>query len=86
MEFVGGDLEETVAVGGLFIHPIGELKFILAYGVEHEHEGDQNEFVFRTGVYYDFFIGKFSISPNINVDFVGGDQDLVYGVAVGFGF
>jgi len=84
VEYAGGDLEATGVLGALFIHPVGGLKFILAPGVEHE--GGHNKFLFRTGVYYDFFFGKFSVSPNFNVDFVDGDENLVYGVSFGYGF
>jgi hypothetical protein len=84
VEYAGGDLETTIVAGALFIHPVGGLKFILAPGVEHE--GDENEFLFRAGVYYDFFFGNFSITPTFSVDFVDGEEDLVYGVSFGYGF
>ena len=84
VEYSGGDLEATVAAGALFIHPIGGLKLILAPGVENK--GDENKFLFRTGVYYDFFFGKFSVGPTFSVDFVDGEQNLIYGLSFGYGF
>jgi hypothetical protein len=84
VEYAAGDLETTILAGALFIHPVGGLKFVLAPGVEHE--GDENEFLFRAGVYYDFFFGNFSIAPTISVDFVDGEEDLVYGISLGYGW
>ena len=84
VEYAGGDLETIVSAPALFIHPVGGLKFIFAPGVEHT--GDHNVFLFRTGVYYDFFFDNFSVGPTLSVDFVDGEKILIYGVSLGYGF
>jgi hypothetical protein len=84
VEYAGGELETTSAMAGLFIHPIGGLKLFLAPGVEHE--GDENEFLFRAGVHYNFLFGNFVVTPVLAVDFVDGEENLVYGVSFGYGW
>ena len=46
----------------------------------------ENEFLFRTGVAYEFEIGRWSITPQFNVDFVDGEEAYVYGLSFGWGF
>lgn len=84
VEYAGGELEKTSAMAGLFIHPIGGLKFFFAPGVEHE--SDENKFVFRSGAHYNFFFGNFAVTPVFAVDFVDGDENLVYGISFGYGW
>jgi hypothetical protein len=84
LEYAGGDVHSTVAAGGLFLHAIGGLKFLLAPGVEYRE--DHTNFLFRTAVYYDIFFGNMTVAPVVNVDFVDGEQNLVYGISVGYGF
>ena len=78
------ETETTVVGAGIFVHPHGGLKFLLAPGLE-EHHG-HNEFMVRVGAAYDFHVGSFSISPTVNVDFVDGKGAVVYGLAFGYGF
>ena len=49
--------------------------------------GSETEFLFRVTFLYDFFIKeKFSISPNVSIDFVDGSKIIVFGVTFGVGF
>jgi hypothetical protein len=68
----------------LFIHPYKDWIFILAPGFDYRQ--DRHDFLFRAGVAYEFEIDRWSISPLFNVDFVDGEQVLVYGVSFGYGF
>ena len=68
---------------GIWVHPDGGFKFLLAPGLE-THSG-HTEFLVRAGAYYDFRV-KSLISPTVNVDFVDGEEILVYGLTFGRGF
>ncbi len=59
-------------------------RFILAPGFDYRQ--DRHDFLFRAGVGYEFEIDRWSISPEFNVDFVDGEQVLVYGLSFGYGF
>ena len=84
VEYAGGDLDKWLAGVPLFIHPHKGWRFVLAPGLEHKHS--ENEFLFRAGVAYEFEIGRWSITPEFNVDFVEGEEALVYGLSFGYGF
>ena len=71
------------AVG--FAYYFSPWKVYVAPGVEHSKEhGD--EFLLRFGVEYAFEIGGFEIAPQIDVDFVDGDEVFVIGLTFGKGF
>jgi hypothetical protein len=80
----GGRAGSTVVGVGVWIHPVGDFKFLLAPGLEFRN--DSTEFLVRVGAAYDFHIKSFSISPTFNVDFVDSEEILVYGVHLGYGF
>ncbi len=97
-DFVFGDFKRTALVGpAVFIHPVGDLKITAAPSAEFvekdvvgpqgpstKHEG---HFVMRLGFSYGFHSGHFSLSPILNVDFIGETKTtLVYGVVFGWGF
>lgn len=84
VEGVAGDFEEWVFAAPVFIYPYRGLRFVGAPGLSHEH--GENEFLFRTGVGYEFEIDRWSITPEFNVDFVDGNQTFVFGVSFGLGF
>ena len=84
LEYAGGDVESMVAAVGLFLHATRGLKFLLAPGVEYRD--DDTNFLVSTAVYYDIFFGNVTVAPVVNVDFVDGEQNLVYGISVGYGF
>jgi hypothetical protein len=44
------------------------------------------EFLIRIGTLYDFHLGKFSISPSLDIDFLRSTTTLVWGVSFGMGF
>ncbi len=84
VEYVGGDFEEWVGVVPIASHPYQGWRFLLGPGlVFEEHE---TLFLFRTGLAYEFEIDRLSITPEFNVDFVDGEEILVYGMSIGYGF
>lgn len=44
------------------------------------------EFLIRIGTLYDFHLGRFSISPSLDIDFLRSTTTLVWGVNFGMGF
>ena len=85
IDYAGGDLETWVFGFPIVLHPAGQWKFLVAPGVE-DKPGHDAEFLVRAGVIYDFQIGRMTIAPAVNVDFVDGEEVLVYGVNIGKGF
>lgn len=83
LEHVAGDFHTDVLVAPVAWHE-GPWKFYAGPGVEDGEEG--TEALFRMGVEYGFHIGKFEISPQVDMDFVGGDRLLVFGVVFAIGF
>jgi len=82
-EHTFGDLDFWVYAVPFAYHT-GRWKFYIAPGVE---EGDHgNESLVRLGGEYAYEVGAWEISPQLDVDFVGGDQTLVLGVTFGKGF
>jgi len=93
-------LNESFGVGVLAEHTFGDLDFwvyavpfayhtgrwklYIAPGVEDGNHG--SEFLVRLGGEYAYEVGTWEISPQLDVDFVGGDQTLVLGVSFGKGF
>lgn len=69
-----------------FLHPFGGLKLFAAPCYQHVRESGEDNFVFRTGVAWDFEIGKYSIAPNVIYDFADEQDFLVLGVTIGRGF
>lgn len=54
----------------------------LSPGFEYEHS--DWEFVFRTGIGYEFEIAEiWALTPQLNIDFVDGEEKFVYGISVG---
>jgi hypothetical protein len=86
------DIESTVVGAGVFIHLLEDVRLLLAPGFENHH-GD-NEYLFRTGVYYDMSLGEWdafpegelTVSPTFIVDFVDGEEDVVIGLTLGYEF
>jgi hypothetical protein len=68
-----------------YFHPYLGFRFILAPGIGRKH--GENLFFFRVGAGYEFEIGRWSVSPEVNVDWADdGETALVYGFNVGYGF
>jgi len=93
-------LNESFGVGVLAEHTFGDLdfwvyavpfayhtgrwKFYVAPGVEDGKHGSES--LVRLGGEYAFEVGAWEISPQLDVDFVDGDEVLVLGVTFGKGF
>jgi hypothetical protein len=67
-----------------FAYHIGRWKFYIAPGVEDGDHGGES--LVRLGGEYAYKVGAWEISPQIDVDFVDGDEILVLGVTFGKGF
>ncbi len=96
-EYIFVESKEIVAGISVFVHPYKGLKIFAAPIIgfsEEEHEEDGGEghvteketnIYFRTGLGYDFHIGKLSVGPSVNFDF-GETKVIGYGLSIGFGF
>jgi hypothetical protein len=78
-----GDVDLTI-VAIPFAYHQGPWKVYTAPGIER-NDG-HNEKLLRFGVEYGFEVGKFEIAPQIDYDFVDGDNAVVVGVTLGWGF
>lgn len=84
-EYAAGDFDKWSIGVPLFIHPYEGWRFALAPGLEHRHGDD--EFLFRTGVAYEFELSeRWVMMPEFNIDFVDGEEAFVFGLTFGFGF
>ncbi len=84
-EYAAGDFDKWSIGVPLFIHPYEGWRFALAPGLEHRDSDD--EFLFRTGVGYEFELSeKWIMLPEFNVDFVDGEEAFAYGISFGVGF
>lgn len=83
-EWVGGDARNWLMGLAPAVHPVAGLKILAGPGIEH-NDGE-NEFVFRVGLGYEFDVGRWSLTPAFNVDFVDSEETYVYGIYVGKGF
>jgi hypothetical protein len=79
-----GDLDFWIYVAPFAFHS-GQWKFYAGPGVEDSDEHG-SEFLFRLGVEYAFEVGDFEIAPQLDVDFVNGEEVLVLGLVIGKGF
>jgi len=68
-----------------FAYHSGAWKWYVAPGIEHEGK-HSNEFLFRLGLEYGFEVGKYELSPQIDVDFVDGDRVYVMGIVIARAF
>ncbi len=83
-ERASGDLDFWVFAVPFAWHN-GPWKLYAAPGIE-DSDAHGSEFLFRVGVEYGFEVGGFEISPQLDVDFVDGEEALVFGVTIGKGF
>jgi len=84
LDHASGDVRSWVVGVPIFAHPVGGLVVLLAPGVEHQNDGD-NEALVRLGAGWEFEIGeRFVLAPMFNVDFVDGDKVYVYGIEFGY--
>lgn len=85
LEYACGDFSAWTGGVPLFIHPYKGWRFALAPGLEYRD--DEEEFLFRAGVGYEFKLCERSVlMPEFNVDFVDGEELYVFGLAFGLGF
>jgi hypothetical protein len=82
-EHTFGDLDLWVYAVPFAYHT-GRWKLYVAPGVEDGEHGSES--LVRLGGEYAFEFGAWEISPQLNVDFVDGDEVLVLGVSIGKGF
>lgn len=80
-------LREAILAAALFLHPDDEIVILVAAGIDRAEE-EENLFLFRTGVGYEFLVGeRYFIAPTVYVDFVeGGEHATVLGVGFGIEF
>ena len=84
-EYAAGDFDKWSIGVPLFIHPYKGLRFQVAPGLEHRQGED--ELLLRTGVGYEFSLSdRWMMMPELAIDFVDGDESLVFGLVFGFGF
>lgn len=85
------DKRHQIYAAAFYLHPMGDLKFILATGGERlEPVGGKSakwKVLGRVGASYDFHVAGMSVSPTASLDMTpGGHIAAVYGVSVGYGF
>ena len=94
VEWAGGDFDHLLLIVPLYIHPHKGWLFSVSLGSEihKEHEGHEEDkktrdWIFRTGVAYQFPVGeRYTIGPEFNVDFSEHETTIAYGIAFGIGF
>ena len=87
VEYAGGDFEHWLGFVTMFFHPTERWEIILAPGTEIKKGTRDRNFIFRTGVAYQFHLGeRYSIAPEFFVDFSENETLFVYGIAFGIGF
>jgi len=87
VEYAGGEFEHWLAFVSMFIHPYGDWQIIIAPGAEFIKGKHERDFIVRTGIGYQFHFGKrYTIAPEINVDFGENETLFVYGISIGLGF
>ena len=84
LEYAFEDIDAVtlLAVADLHITP----QFIVQTGPGIEWLDDEEEFVFRIGVLYEWESGGYTVSPQLHYDATSGEDAVVMGVAFGFGF
>ena len=82
-EYVSGDLDFWVYAVPFAYHT-GPWKFYVAPGIEDGEE--DSDFLVRVGGEYAFELGKWEVSPQIDLDFVDNNEVWVLGIVIGRGF
>jgi hypothetical protein len=83
-EYAVKDIDAWVVGVPLAIHPGAGWRLVVMPGLEL-HDGD-SEFLFRTGVGYEFEVDRYTIMPEFNADFVDDEVNYVFGVGLGVKF
>ena len=84
VDYATANIDSTLIAGGVFLHPVGDLRLLVAPGVDHHH--GHNEFVVRLGFLYDFRVGDWSISPTLHIDVLDRKENIIFGFGIGRGF
>ena len=88
VEYTDGD--EWVYAVPFSWHVTESWKLLVAAGVEHEdgegEEPSEDTYLTRIGTSYEFKFAGWSLAPEVNVDFVDGDESTVLGVSIGWEF
>jgi len=85
-EYAGGHDERKIVVVP-FVYRFEESGWRLLAGPGAERRHGETNFLFRAGVAYEFELGgSWALKPEVVVDAVDGEQALVYGINVGYGF
>jgi hypothetical protein len=79
IEFTKADNRETVLALPFFWHPAEPWRTVVAIGTEMD-DGDHS-FLTRVGGSYEFEFSGWSLSPEVNVDFVDRGTVLVFGAS-----
>jgi hypothetical protein len=80
-----GSLDATTVLAVADVHFTNAL--IMQVGPGFEHKGDEDVFVGRIGMLYEFEMDQFTLSPQLHWDYHDGEKNTaVAGVAVGFSF
>jgi hypothetical protein len=82
-----GDHAHTIVGALMTARPIpgaSNVKLMAAPAAMRSH--GHSYFLMRTGIAVDFHVQSFSITPLVDLDFVKGGVDTVFGVALGVGF
>ena len=82
-EHTFGDIDTTVFAMPFAYHT-GRWKAYVAPGIEDGDRGSES--LVRIGGEYAFEVGRWEVSPQLDIDFVDGDQVFVLGVTIGKGF
>ena len=84
-EYAGGQVDTWVVGPGIVVYPHKRLSLVAMPAVELH--GDASEFLFRLGVGYEFEAGdEVVVIPEMSVDFVDSETNLVFGVNIGIPF
>jgi hypothetical protein len=78
-EFTDSDSRDAVLAIPFFWHPAEPWRTVLAVGTEID--GGDNSFLTRVGASYEIGFNGWSLSPEINLDFVDSSTVLVFGAS-----
>jgi hypothetical protein len=78
-----GELDLNVYAIPFAFHA-GAWKLYAAPGIEDGEHGSES--LIRLGIEYGFEVGQFEIAPQLDVDFVDGEEVYVMGITIGKGF
>ena len=82
-----GSERAFIAAGALYWHPLPPMRLDIAPGFERLVAADESAFVLRFGADCDIELTRrWSLGPNVNLDFANGRTVFVFGAELGFSF